>query len=341
MRIRSRGVISILGLSVVTGLAACSTHPLPDDISRETSVSIIRNIRCEARDEFIRQVALLLSRSRSAAVRAANPEDVINRPQSISALDPVIAATATNFADSVIAYKFTFHITETNKNSASLSFSLPFVASKPPTDRGNFGLGVSGGVHQTRDANREITMVESFLELTQLDCTKASEPRENLLYPITGTIGMNEVVATFLRLGTSGAGASMPGQTAFKIEHPGEPQFSDTLRFTTDIAVGAKPKIMLSPMGQAFQLTQASADLSAGRTDIHELLVTLKFPLMRGIGGAFIARSGAERTKNIEATKRRAAEELCVQSALALEDEGVVRASAPESYCARIYRGSR
>ena len=339
MRIRSRGIFSIFGFTVLTGIAACSTHPLPDDISRETSVSIIRNIRCEARDEFIRQVARLLSRSGSATVRAANPENIIDRPESINAHDPVIAGTVAKFAGSAIAYQFKFDITETNNNSASLSFSLPFIASNPPADRGNFGLGLSGGIHQKREAKREIKMVEGFQELAHLDCTKASERRANLLYPLTGTIGMNEVIATFLKLGTSGAGVSKPGQIALQIE--GEPQFTDTLTFTTTISVGATPKIVLSPVGQAFQLTQASANLSADRKDIHELVVTLKFPEMRGIGGAFFARSGIERENIIEATKRRAAEELCVQSALALEDEGIVRASAPEVYCERIYRGSR
>ena len=341
MRIGLRGIISIFGSTVVTGLAACSTHPLPDDISRETSVSIIRNIRCEARDEFIRQVARLLSRSGSAAVRAANPENIIDRPESIKTHDPVIAGTVAKFTVSAIGYSFKFNITETNNNSASLSFSLPFIASNPPADRGNFGLGLSGGIHQKRDANREITMVESFLELAHLDCTKASEPPANLLYPITGTIGMNEVIATFLQLGTSGAGVSKPGQTALNIEHPGEPQFTDTLTFTTDIGVGATPKIVLGPVGQAFQLTEASADLSAGRRDFHELVVTLKFPEMQGIGGALFARTGTERENIVEATKRRAAEELCVQRALALEDEGIVRASAPERYCEQVYRGSR
>ena len=331
MHIWSKRVFPVFGLAMATSLLACSTHPLPDDISRETSVSIIRNIRCEARDEFIRQVARLLARSQSPIVRAAKPESVIEKPESISAHDREIAGTITKFTAIAIAYQFKFHITEENRKSASASFLLPFIASKPPADRGNFGLGLGGGVHLKRDATREISMVESFLELFRLDCSKASERQANLLYPITGTIGMGEIVSTFLKLGASGAGPSKPKQAALRIGSPAK--FVDKLTFTTFLQGEVNPKIVLFPVGDAFQLAQASASLAAERTDVHEMIVTLEFPEMQVAGGVFFGRAVLERENIFEATKKRAAEELCIQRALALEEEGIVRAQAPENYC--------
>jgi hypothetical protein len=330
MRVWSKSIVCVLAPAVITGLAACSTHPLPDDLSRETSTSIIHNIRCEAKGEVRRQVESLLVQSRSAAVRALAPEKVIEKLATIRAQDPALADTIERYSATAIAYGFEFHITENNNNSASALFSIPFVAAKAPTDRGSFSLGLSGGANLTREAERSIKMVENFKELAALDCSQAVQQRANLLYPITGSIGMAEVIKTFLKLGESGVGGPTPTTGA-------DATFSDHVTFTTKLQGKVTPTIALAPLHDSFRLVNATASIGAERTDVHDMLVTLVFPKTGAPPGraSLGVRSRAGFEPGIfEDTKRRAAEELCIQSALAREDdEGIVRLSAPERYC--------
>src|SRR5262245_65770466 len=50
---RKRTFHFCLAAAIVSGLPGCSVHPLPDDVSRVSTVDIVRNIRCEAKKGLI------------------------------------------------------------------------------------------------------------------------------------------------------------------------------------------------------------------------------------------------------------------------------------------------
>jgi hypothetical protein len=72
-----------------SGLAGCSIHPLPDDVTRVSTYDIAQQIRCEA-------------------------------ARAIKELAPV-------YSQSVIGYEFEFHITEKNNASAGATLTHPFL----------------------------------------------------------------------------------------------------------------------------------------------------------------------------------------------------------------------
>src|SRR5947207_14615078 len=72
------------------GGTGCSIHPLPDDVTRDSTVDIVKKIRCETKK----------------AVELHDPQGKLN--------------------GAAIGYDFTFTITEDNNASGSAIFTLPF-----------------------------------------------------------------------------------------------------------------------------------------------------------------------------------------------------------------------
>lgn len=320
-------------------LTGCAIHPLPDDISRETTYSIIQKIRCEAKAQVIVEVRELLLRSRSPIVQSLDPEKVVANLVIVGRNDPAIANVIEKYRLAVIGYGFTFTITEINEKGGSADFILPFTHS-------TFTLGLSGGVEKTRKNTRKIDVLDTFEELADLDCDEISKPSRNLLYPITGSIGMGEIIHSFLSLSeTLHVKASL---TPAALDR----SFIDTLTFTTDInpdsiaGRGIKPSIELKrhPKGQ-FGVEKASATFLAARLDSHAVIVSLTFPVERQWNPETgqTTRMSASRKSMTSAngkaavvgeTKKQAGEEICIQRALAREREvGVSRYDAPEFYC--------
>ena len=332
-------------LSIVVStisLTGCAIHPLPDDISRETTYSIIQKIRCEAKAQVIVEVRELLSRSRSPIVQSLDPEQVVIKLATVRKNDAAIANIIEKYRLSVIGYGFTFRIAEENHNRADANFILPLTHS-------TFTLGLGASVNKDRESERKIDVLDTFEELADLDCTETTGPSRNLLYPITGSIGMGEIVHSFLSL--SETLHVRPGPDTIKET---DRTFFDTLEFTTDLnpqAIadrGIRPSIVLkrSPGAGRFGLQNASGVFFAARKDFHRVIVTMTFPVeptqdpQTGGTTRQSARqksmTGAPAAKAVvvDETKKKAAEEICIQRALAREREaGVVRYDAPENYC--------
>src|SRR3990170_1504123 len=186
--------IACLLIAVAPG---CSVHPLPGDITRDTTFAIIHNIRCEARAEVKDHLQALLLRSPSVLVQSIDPEDALENLEKVRAHDPESASTIKRYSLSAIAYLFTFDITENDDaTKGSAHFALPW-------NHGKFTLDLTGELTKERIGSRKIGVVETFEELDQLDCSEASQQRRNLVYPITGSIGMAETVDSFFRLAES------------------------------------------------------------------------------------------------------------------------------------------
>jgi hypothetical protein len=162
-----------------------------------------------------------------------------------------------NFKNAAIAYEFNFHITEVNNSSADVTGTIPFV------NGGSFGLTANGGLNRQRDTVRNFKIVDSFEQLRKAKCSKEALEK-NWVYPIAGDIGMYEVVATFIKLQETD---SPSGKEIFT--------FADTLTFTTDLSGGVKPTLTLTPVTDKFRISGANANLTAQRTDVHQVTLAL------------------------------------------------------------------
>jgi hypothetical protein len=85
---------------------------------------------------------------------------------------------------------------------------------------------------------------------------------KNWIYPITGEIGIYEVVKTFAKL----HGIENPvGTEKFS--------FSDELTFVTFLGAGVQPQLTL--LGDRSRVTNAGANLRAQRLDVHKVSITI------------------------------------------------------------------
>jgi hypothetical protein len=166
------------------------------------------------------------------------------------------------FEPAVLGFEFTFDIKENdNANLSSLEFTRLFTA-------GSLKLPVNASADKKRSSNRNFKILETFTELKKARCGDYVEEK-NLAYPITGSIGLGEVVRTYARLErmTNLAAGTEAGK---KI-----PTFADTLTFTTTLKAGVTPHLVLEQVHRNLRLTDASFGLSAERMDEHSVIIAI------------------------------------------------------------------
>jgi hypothetical protein len=251
-------------------LAACSTHPLVDDVTRQTTFQIVDSIRCEA----------------TLAIAKLRDKDNGIKPEQLPA--------------TYIGYEFQFQITENNNASISSLFKYPF-------KDGTLSVGLNAGAERARTSDRNFRILESFKTLVADEqikrCERLARPDPSRSYPISGSIGLDEVITTYVNIdrltnllpveegrGRQGAGEGQTedqgnrrGRSKYAnttiVDPPDEKEtvqtFSDKLIFTTKLLGGLKPSVALSPVKGSFRLVDALADLTADRTDIHKVTVAI------------------------------------------------------------------
>jgi hypothetical protein len=167
-----------------------------------------------------------------------------------------------------------------------------------PLTNGLFSLGAANaGAKFDRKSERKFEITNSFEELHLLphqDCANAAAKIGNIVYPITGKIGLEEVFETFIKM-DHGVGITTKGATS---------NFSDTLTFTTTLSAGVTPKITLNPIPRhVFQVADTSIALTEMRTDQHQVAINLaKGSPLKSIEQA---RSDAKTISKAIATQRR------------------------------------
>jgi hypothetical protein len=177
--------------------------------------------------------------------------------------------------------QFVFTVTEDNNATTTGTITWPI-------DLGVITLGYSAGDSKTRKSDRQVRLVVSFDEYLKLlkpdkpgdpscfDVVIPEETRFPLRYPITGEIGLAEVISDYIRV-TAVKGGKFHPQTS-------NDSYRDKITFTTTLKAGLTPGINLSKrMGQ---LIQASADFTLNRIDVHELTIFLTPPAPAGSGGS-------------------------------------------------------
>lgn len=266
--------IAVIAVSFLAG--GCAIHPLPEDVTGVSTYHIVRQIRCEARDTLKQIVIIWLHRLGKQSVLAEQlASQYESDPASIAGFhynlfkgpDLVEVRSAVKlFYDTGLAYTFDLTMTEDNNLSTDLSFLKPLTNSQTT-------LGFHGGANRTRTNERTFTATDTFSGLL----TKVTEPYcegkvvgPNYIYPITGRIGINSIIADFIDLtlfANLGGGDAKPGVGG------SPPTMADKLTFTTTVTASATPAITFTPVTTAFQLASASATGLADRTDVHQVTV--------------------------------------------------------------------
>ncbi len=206
------------------------------------------------------------------------PEDIsrkstfeIVRAIRCEAKQAVLDINDVRYDQAVIGYAFTFDITEHDDATADATFKRPFFSG------GAFDLSISAaGSKLTREAKRTFTVSDTFAELKKAKCD-AESLRIAGKFPITGSIGLKEVIQTFVKIEElTGLNST---SDSFTPAAANTTAFSDDLKFKTELMTGGiKPQLTLNEVPGVFRLTQISANLSADRTDEHNVILALALP---------------------------------------------------------------
>lgn len=234
-------------------LSACSNHPLVDDVTIN-SYQVMQKIRCEtvtALEAII--LEQLNSGGQSLKEIASRVEaDRLHLSQiETSELPKDLRRAWEAYKNTVLAFAFTFFAQEDNGANGEVKLSFPF------TD-GTVGLTLGTQNSLRRIGERKFTIAETVDELSdnKTCANDQSDEEKNFVYPISGNIGMYEVLNSFFNISNS-----------VSTVH----EYTDRISFTTNISGSVSPSIELSRA----DLTNASATVSAGRIDTHQLLFTV------------------------------------------------------------------
>ena len=324
---------SAICIGLMFTIAGCSVHPLPKDVANAkiNTFEIVKNIRCEAKYQVLKRIGILFKEKKVA--KSIRPRFILEK-NNVAELKnnwPGVYGIVLKYRSSNIGYQFEFAINETNNALGRADFKLPFT-------NGLLNLGFGGSLKNVRDGKRVLEMNETFSELTFLRCGEKfhflsideeyKPSQKNIIYPLTGSVSMGEIIDTFLDLGALGGGK---GET-----------FSDTLIFTTTrmFDIGANVGKTSFPVDK-LSLFTAGASVDTTRIDKHKVTITLAFPLTDNRKAQKEQQLVNTRSRaNIEArTAYLVALQSCIQNAESREDEaGGLRLAAPEQYCPNYAR---
>jgi hypothetical protein len=251
-------------------LGGCAIHPLPENVTRETTYDIVQKIRCEGR-EAVDNIALRLVRKSTDPFTLEWADRVeagefsfiegYKKYEASLKFDAYTKQMMMTYTTSAVTFDFWFDISEHNLNSAGAGFTMPVVP-------GLFTLDAAATANFERRSSRKFQIVNSFYELHGLSrsrCDNIAAWAGNVAYPITGKIGLQEVFETFVRLDSDVEGG---------LGH--EHRFSDELTFTTTVGSSVTPGIVLDPVpARAFRLFRATATANNSRIDEHKVTLAV------------------------------------------------------------------
>ena len=269
-----RKFVSVLSYGLVSCfLGACSIHPIPKDVTGYSTPTIVRKIRCEARDAVRNVVLEVLHKGGRHPEIQQITDDFSLRQLSLT---PSVQTRLNDIQNIGIVYDFSLEGDETD----GLTFDATILE---PLRNGMATFAPSLGNKTERSNLRTFTVSDSFTSLWNLGRGKgdrdhckfgSSGPGPNFEYPIAGRIGLDEMVQTFVRLAISGDLISeQDSATTVSINPSGAPTMVDTLTFMTTINAGLQPTLTLTPAGTGVQLTNATLNGSAMRTDTHKVVI--------------------------------------------------------------------
>jgi hypothetical protein len=269
-------------VAIIAALSGgCSIHPLQQDVTGVPTPDLVQYIRCETR-LAIQDKAIALLRDEKhpnprlgdlAALRGKRwPPDVRGW------LDGFERALYDRYVQTGIAFDFSFDITEDNAGSG-IADPIKLLTN------GTAGVGLSASGDFKRENLRHFIVSDTALDLLQnekIDCSPSYDYRaSNYAYPISGKIGIDELVSTFFDLNEIKNLAPDKGTSTV---------FADTLTFTTTLTGSVSPHVIVAPVGNRWGFA-APADIvaSAMRVDTHKLIIGLSLDEAKGTAGRPVA----------------------------------------------------
>ncbi len=148
---------------------------------------------------------------------------------------------------------------------------------------------------------------------------------QNIIYPITGSIGLREAVKSFLRIA---------------VQEGALDTFTDELTFMTTVDAKAGATITLTPISDRLRLVSGTANVEGNRADVHKVKISLAFPKARPaqvskkqLVSDFLKELDAKTGYQLNPNWR-AAYALCVVDGRSREDElKNLRLDPPEVTC--------
>jgi hypothetical protein len=264
-------------------LTGCAIHPLPEDVTGVPTYTIVRQVRCEARQAIVDTAVGWLTNPKNIEEGKVDPAsraiglqfaDGERRTQDFvpELFRGRVAQIVKLFFDTGVAYNFDLAMTEVNNLDTQINLLKPFTTSK-------FTMGIKGGFDRQRANERIFTVTDSFSGLVRLpdsycDGRSVNENYNynvppNYAYPATGKIGVQRMIQDFIEL-TLFANLGGP-----KAAPKGPPTLVDTLAFQTIITGTLTPMVTFSPVGKALSVADASLTGLASRTDLHTITMGL------------------------------------------------------------------
>ena len=247
-------------------LTGCAIHPLPEDYARVGTARIVEGIRCEAR-RSVQDVAIERLRRRgheqAASFFAADRHQFYRfKPSRLRTEEE--RRFFFRYIRTAFALDFTFDITEDNIANTQIDFVKLLT-------HGTASLALSANSERQRENVRKFVLADTFESLLddlglEYACPDGYDAA-NLVYPVTGRIGLLELVSTFVELNEE--------NLAFAGDKAKAPVFADRLNFTTTFSGSVVPKVVLAPIGHAFQLADANLTNTASRTEKNTVYVGL------------------------------------------------------------------
>ncbi|GJE16150.1 hypothetical protein AIGOOFII_0854 [Methylobacterium marchantiae] len=268
MRIYRSSLAIAYSVFLAAATAACSIHPVPEDVTGVTTLEIANKIRCEAfyavNDILIDFIKRKNFRNADKILKILNenPASLKNLPY--DKIEPELSKLLDKYDGTAIALDFTFDMTETNKISTELGI-LSIIANNSDA------LSLKGSSDRTRKNIRNFRIVKTIKELYLKgeECAKPTN-QVNYAYPITGNIGIREVLDTFFGL----------NETLLLSENAKDKTvlFADTITFTTTFNGSASPAVLLSSLARSTTIGTFNLVLDGGRTDTHTLIIAISLP---------------------------------------------------------------
>jgi hypothetical protein len=273
-KLRASAKAAVPLISVFT-LGACALHPHQQDVTGLPTVNIVNHIRCETRVAIQKKAIDLLRYRHRDTKLAAKLEQIVGEVWNVNPyteLTPAERVFYFHYIQTGIAFNFTFDITEDNK-AALMADPVRLITN------GTAGIGLNSSGEFSREAIRTFIVSETFARLLEekiLGCGQSPLQNENFAYPVAGSIGMAELISTFIDLNENDPLTASSGGSGTKGTSSGSGVFADTLNFNTILIGGVTPSVQINPVGHKWGLSSpTNFSATVTRTDKHTLAIGL------------------------------------------------------------------
>ncbi|WGD55668.1 hypothetical protein QA641_18370 [Bradyrhizobium sp. CB1650] len=280
---------------VAVVLAGCSLHPVQQEVTGIRTADLVQYIRCETRLAIQdKAIELLIDEYRQNPSIPQSPLIAELTDRRGKTWDPKIKARMNaherliydRYIQTGIAYDFSFDITEDNSASGAADPVKLFSG-------GAAGIGLSASGDFRRQNIRHFIVSETAQDLLESNSVgivreedrKAYCPSDyrssNFAYPISGNIGMYELISTFFDLNEL---------RRLTVDKNTSKVFADQLTFTTTVTGSASPHVVVAPVGNRWGLAvPAALGAGASRVDKHAVFIGLSLDTSKSLVGQPVA----------------------------------------------------